>query len=58
MPYMLFRSFYEEEVKARLRKIYRQREFYRDSDEEARADASDSNNSLTADDDAIKKTSD
>ena len=57
MPLMLFRSFYTEEVKSRLRKIYRTRNFFRDSDDEARADASDSNNSITADDDTRKKTS-
>ena len=57
MPYMLFRKFYEEEVKARLRKIYRARDFYRDSDDDARSNASDSNNSLPAGDDVILKTS-
>ena len=57
MPLALFRAYYTEEVKARLRKVYRQRRFFRDSDDEARADASDSNNSFTADDGAVKTTS-
>ena len=56
MPYMLFRKFYEEEVKARLRKIYRARDFYRDSDV-APSNASDSSSSRPDGDDGKLKDS-